>query len=153
MPYSQAAYVYVIERGNRVKVGSSISPEERTRVVGGKSARLAFVSDGLENGRRVERIAHDILKLNASCVENEWFATSVDEAKSAILQAIDIHSGAADPPDGVFRHKGGKYMQVIIPADLKSRLDRFVGADEENRTRRSIFEAALREYLDRNEKE
>ncbi len=112
-------YVYVIDGGDRCKVGMSIKPKSRVadvcRMAGLPRTTRYWASDAVPNGHgmKVERMAHQTLaefRLNG-----EWFNCSFDKSvvavKSAILRASTV------PPAG---------PKPLNSAEDEARVDRFV---------------------------
>lgn len=91
------AHIYVL-RGvtGSHKVGVSIAPLERAKVVGGE---VFLVSEIVGPAALAEGIAHKILWAAGKQVKGEWFSASVDECADAVMQAISVANGLSEWPD------------------------------------------------------
>ena len=115
--------LYVMSRENgHVKVGMSHSPEERADVISNaiKSKIIVhFQTNLMIYPIRAEHIAHKLLK--PYHVGHEWFCCSVDEAKRAVIQAVEIAEGRADDVTvGIFfsvhpKALGGDTTKIPVP--------------------------------------
>lgn len=100
--FKTPVYVYVVDGGDRCKVGMSIKPQSRVadvcRMAGLPKTTRYWVSDDIPNGHgvRVERMAHQTLaefRLNG-----EWFNCSFDKSIDAVKSAI-LHMSTVPPAD------------------------------------------------------
>lgn len=145
--HQDMAKVYVLEHTDRVKVGSSRFPGHRKREIG--YGTFAYVTDLLPRGRRVERIAHDLLKAKGLCIENEWFDAPADDAIEIVKQAESIVAGQSVPPYTTSQRMRRSTFSTTIDAETRFRLKVYIKEDPANRVASAIIEAALREYLDK----
>lgn len=95
-------HVYIaMERGEggMCKIGHSSDPEHRVKSIANSSGidiDLAYVSKPIPHSFRVEQIAHAILKEYRKTREylincnTEWFHVSFDEARKAVVEAIQL---------------------------------------------------------------
>ena len=107
-------HLYVIEVGDRVKVGCSRNGASRVKdllkVIGLPEART-FVSAGHADHYGAERVAHGLLSDRR--LEGEWFSATFAEAVAAVESAVGRDfEGPGDPGEMVrsqFRIEGVAY--------------------------------------------
>jgi len=88
------SYIYVLhnKQNNLVKIGISKDVKKRKRTLENNSGcilSLEFVQL-LPNAKQIEKKAHSITPRRC---QGEWFAVSVFEAKSSVIEAIESING------------------------------------------------------------
>lgn len=109
----RTAQLYVMRRGDLVKLGVSCNPERRRREIG-SDVELLFVSRPVDDADRVERLAHRVLVLHASHERGEWFRASLSDAKRAIKVAIRQAVGVELELGGRVNTKGTPTLYPIV---------------------------------------
>lgn len=141
-----AAYIYVIHDGDLVKVGSSIDPQVRwKRQI--RRGTLVHVSPPHANGRKVERVAHRLLKSEGLCVVDEWFSTTPDLARSAIERAARIVDGDEQTIPGV-PVNALCVVSGYVDAEVGARFKAWLSSQGPNMTSGMALEIALSALMD-----
>jgi hypothetical protein len=119
MKPQRGKYVYVMDGGSESKIGVSIDPERRLRVLRPDGAlRLERTWFRKRDARQVEAAAIAIV-LNGECVSGcrtEWFQIPVSEAVKAVEQAIEIIDGGGRRP------KRKRWVPLYLDPDKMKRL-------------------------------
>jgi hypothetical protein len=142
----EPAYIYVVEDGDQVKIGSAWDVQWRWKT-GIKRGEVVYVSPPTLRGRRVERVAHKILKIQGKCVRDEWFAISSDDAVAVVQQAVLIVAGDEDLPMGVSAEKTDATLSTTINRETRIKLHEYVQADTANRSNPTVVSLALEMFF------
>lgn len=125
-------YVVLVRDGVH-KIGYSVNPGQRAKSVSKTHPVVLYHSALSERPRRIEMLAHWILKNAGKHVEKELFAATLDECIAAVAHAQRAAMGLARiPPRPPRKPKifGFKSMQFRLPTDLVARMDAEVAYSE-----------------------
>lgn len=135
--------VYVMDDGDRRKIGRSADPTRRKIGVAIDSSGGKPISPGMlsvvwsggyrDDASKVENAAHRVLKMRGLHLSGEWFSASVDECIHAIQYAERVVAGIEPPlPRGrsgeeslAVRATGG----LLAPTEIKFTVDEWRGDD------------------------
>lgn len=80
--------VYILEDGNKVKIGISRNPEKRLHTICGsagvKPNQRHFITQCCSNGSQIKTMLKE--RFASKRIDGEWFAISFDEAKASLDQ-------------------------------------------------------------------
>lgn len=133
-----AGYVYLMRGEKGLKIGTSIQPHRRARNL--KSKLLHCIP----GDRLTELAVHMLWGRYRLTATGEWF-----EDRQEIVDWFSNHDWRQDL-DAV-EDAGRVFLTTTMSNDLAERLDRWLAAQKFSPSKSAVIEAAIGEWLDRNE--
>jgi hypothetical protein len=141
------AHIYIMRRGDRLKVGCSKRPVERAKEV---HAELLHVTPMQPQAERVEKIVHRLLRLAGKHHHGEWFNADIDETLSAIERALAIHEGRELPLDAIPRKKPTPLVVLHLPQWMLDKIDAIIEHERHGQgDRATVIREAIAAYVEK----
>mgnify|MGYP000877176242 CR=1 FL=1 len=122
------ARIYIMkDRDGRLKLGHSVNPERRAKVLG--NPEIVYQTDVLDEVERIERLAHKVLALHGTHIRAEWFDASVEAAITAIqiarnqAECRELPLGGKLKKFGGPKPIGGKILRLQVPQRVLDMVD------------------------------
>jgi len=139
------AYIYVMARGNKIKVGCSKRPEARAKEI---HADLLHVTPWHSEAERIEKTVHRLLRLSGKHYHGEWFVAELDDALAAIERALSIVAGRELPLDAIQRKKPNPLVAIRLPKWMLDKIDAVIEHERHGEgDRATIIREAISAYL------